>query len=137
MDRTIVAIFIMLLLLGCASNPPLVQAQLGKNFTLKVNQSASFASEGLVVKLAEVSQDSRCPSDVVCVWAGEVRVKLLLSKGEKSGLLQPALGAAAGNESEAEFEGYKIKVVAVEPYPVSTRQIAQSDYNVTLAVEKE
>jgi len=137
MDRTIVALFIGLLLLGCTANPQLVQAQLGKNFTLKVNQTASIASEGLIIKLDGVTQDSRCPSDVVCVWAGEVQVKLLLSKGEKSGLLQPVLGASAGNESEGEFEGYKIKLVSVEPYPVSTKQIAQSDYNVTLTVEKE
>lgn len=45
-------------------------ATLGKPVTLKVGASAAFA-DGLKVTLKSID-DSRCPKDVQCVWAGEL-----------------------------------------------------------------
>lgn len=34
-------------------------------------------ADGPIVKPVEVLEDSRCPADVMCAWAGRVRVKML------------------------------------------------------------
>ena len=55
-------------LAGCASVPPVAAgptATLGQ--TVYVN--------GLKVRPLEIVEDSRCPSDAVCVWAGRVVVR--------------------------------------------------------------
>ncbi len=125
------------LFLGCIFQSSDVRSELGKEFSLKVNQSASIDSEGLTIKLLEIPNDSRCPSEVLCVWAGEVMAKLELKKGTNEALLQPVLGASADNRSEAEFDGYLIKLVSVDPYPKKAGSIPQSDYSVTLLVSKK
>lgn len=38
--------------------------------------------DGPIVKPLEVIEDSRCPKDVACVWAGRVRVKMLWMRAD-------------------------------------------------------
>lgn len=61
---------------GTGTNADTPQA-FGSSVTLSVGQSVTY-SDGLVVTLKEIS-DSRCPADVVCVWAGELSPLLNIS----------------------------------------------------------
>jgi hypothetical protein len=36
----------------------------------------------LTIKFVEIVEDSRCPPDVNCVWAGNAKIKLSISKGK-------------------------------------------------------
>lgn len=36
----------------------------------------------LTIKFVEVIEDSRCPPDANCVWAGNAKIKLAISKGK-------------------------------------------------------
>jgi len=137
MHRIFVVLFLSILLLGCAIKSADVSAELDKQFSLKANQTASIDSEGLTIKFREISGDSRCPSDVVCVWAGEVTAKLELKKSTNEAPIQLILGAGADNRSEAEFDDYSIKLVSVDPYPKTTGSIQQSNYSVILSVSKK
>ena len=51
-----------------------------KAITLKINEQIVF-SDGLVVKLKEIN-DSRCPKDVQCIWAGEISGLFEISGGQ-------------------------------------------------------
>jgi hypothetical protein len=137
MNKIIVSFVFSLLFFGCTFAPASVPAELSKPFSIKVNQTALIDSEGLLIKLVEIPNDSRCPTDVMCVWAGEVSAKLELKKDTKEAFLQPVLGASADNRSEAEFVGYLVKLVSVEPYPKMAGSMLQSDYSVTLLVSKK
>jgi hypothetical protein len=82
-----------------------------------------------------VTNDSRCASDVVCIWAGEVKAVLNVSiNNQDKGDITLTLGAGNDDQSIANIGGYSVKVLAVNPYPVSTHQIEQSEYIVTLIV---
>ena len=40
------------------------------SFSLAIGQSASIDGEGLGIKFVDISADSRCPLEVLCIWQG-------------------------------------------------------------------
>ena len=113
----------------------LVPAELGVEFQLKVAETAFLESESIKVRFVTVFQDSRCPSDVVCIRAGEAKVTVKILKNDES-LGDLVLISEAGNEklATATSDGYSVRLVKVDPYPVSTQKIELSDYVITLVV---
>ena len=66
------------------------KASFGILQALTVGKAATF-TDGLLVTLKEVT-DSRCPQDVVCVWAGEQGVLLTISGGDVGVVREVRLG---------------------------------------------
>src|SRR5262247_828003 len=54
--------------------------RLGQEFDLMINQEAMIEGEGLAVVFESVLEDGRCPEDVTCVWSGNAKIKVRLSK---------------------------------------------------------
>ena len=144
MKRTVFAIFAALGLAACSESAttPLqapeaaalsasASATLGQPFELRVGKSATIAGEGLTISFEGVPSDSRCPTSVQCVWAGNAVVQVVASKD----------GKAAGFELNTNLEPktatyltYTIELVSLEPYPTSTNSIPQSQYRATFVV---
>jgi hypothetical protein len=111
--------------------------RLGRPFKLRVGQQVTLRGERLGIKFAAVEGDSRCPSDVTCVWAGNAAVRLDVSVNRrhvKSMTLNTSKGSSFVGEQE--YQGYKVKLVDLSPYPRSDLKIAAGDYVVTLLVSK-
>ena len=95
---------------------------------LKIGDTANISSE-LKMTLLDV-EDSRCPSDVQCVWEGTVTAKISLERGVQDlGIYNISL--AMIEEKEQTFDGYYIRLTNVEPYPESTNPIEPTDYALT------
>jgi hypothetical protein len=108
-------------------------AEIGEPFTLKVNQTEHLESAGLDVTFVNVTEDSRCPSDVTCVWAGQVSVVVDVKAPSGSNQLTLTL---TGGQSEAKAVGnYSIRLADIQPYPLSTKEILPSDYVATLQID--
>ena len=119
-------IFLIVALASCASAPseqvdgPATQQQrsavLGDTVRLALGSSVRIAPSGPTIRFERVVSDSRCPPDVVCVWAGSVRVRLAMADGA---------GTTASVELEsntpprtAEIGAYRIELLReVEPGP--------------------
>lgn len=140
-------ILIIAFAVGCteSDNDPIVtdnnesttSSDLGKQFYIRVGQTESVEPGNIKVKLIKVTDDSRCPSDVTCIWAGEVKVVLdVLINDQDLGETTLTLGASNDDKNVKNIGGYFVKVLAVNPYPVSTRQLEQADYIVTLLISK-
>ena len=111
--------------------------RLGRSFTLKAGRQVTLQGGKLRIKFAAVEEDSRCPSDVTCVWAGNASVRLEVSaRGKDNQNLTLSTGHGATFVSEREYHGYKVRLVALNPYPRSTQHIAPGDYVATLLVTK-
>jgi hypothetical protein len=122
-----------MLLVGCM-NGSTVNTSLGTEFTLAIEQTASISSENLSIKFVDVTADSRCPSDVECPWAGEVKILLdIKNNGSLQRVELSQLGA--GNNEGQKFGDYYYKF-KVEPYPVSTHEIKKSEYRLIMTVTK-
>lgn len=88
------------------------------------------------ILLVNVTEDSRCPSDVACVWEGQVAVVVNVSQGDQMmGSFELVSRAGYENMSVKNFDGYSIELLGVEPYPESSR-MDLSEYTVELKVSR-
>ena len=82
----------LLIVAGCSSATGLARcpddagkgvvcARLGEEFDIRVNETAYLADTRLSIEIAAIPEDSRCPTDVVCAWAGNARISLSLRDG--------------------------------------------------------
>jgi hypothetical protein len=113
--------------------------RLNQNFVLRVGQEVLVAEQKLTVKFVSVPEDSRCPRGVNCIWAGNVRVLLHVTKAKRAPeKVELNLNPRDFPDGEAADCGdYKIKLVSVDPYPVKDQQLTARDYSVTLSVSKK
>lgn len=103
-------------------------------FQLKVNQTASLESDTVKVKFLNVISDSRCPTDVTCVWEGEAKIAVnIIKDGQDLGDFN--LTNRAGQNNQV-FDGHRIQITKIDPSPISDKKIALSDYVVTLTISK-
>jgi hypothetical protein len=106
-------------------------ASLNQEIQLAPAEQAAYPQQGLTVEFVRVVEDSRCPTDVECVWAGEVKVQVA-TRMNQAGPAQHEIKAG----EHASVGAFRVFVVNVEPVPVSTRQIPPEEYRVTLKVEQ-
>lgn len=96
----------------------------------KINQSYQSEENSLKVEITNI-EDSRCPTDVICVWQGEARVTV---KTEQPELFTTIL-STYDNQIDT-LCNYSIELIDVQPYPVSDQVIKTEDYGVTLRIKK-
>ena len=132
--------FLMGLVIFCLIFQPTVfaaspkYAMLNSSFALKIEDAAKINSE-LQLTVLDTIEDSRCPSDVTCVWEGTVSVQVNLIK-DNLNLGNHTIRLGENKDKNQIFDGYFVKLVTVEPYPSSTTSIKPSDYVMTFLVSK-
>lgn len=135
MRYEILSISLVLILTGVtlphAFSDDMVNAQLGTNFEIMANQTVSIQPQGVMLQLVNVT-DSRCPSDVTCIWAGQATVNLAVQDNGNTNLL--TLVSQAGSTDIKSTGQYVVQLVKVDPYPTSKKTINFSDYIITLRV---
>ena len=117
MEKSILLFAFLLFIAGCT-----VPQQ--NTITVSIGQTVEF--KGAEFRVKDII-DSRCPSDVQCPWAGEVKV-ILESKGKELSLTLP------GQET-AEIGNVEITLVSVEPYPSTKNPIRKEDYRIKLRIK--
>jgi hypothetical protein len=110
------------------------EVALNKEFKLKVGQEVILKESGIKVSLDAVLEDSRCPAGVNCVWAGNGRVSVRLSKA-KSNPVSVELNTYKGPKSST-YQGYEVRLVKLDPYPREGVNISKDAYVATFLVCK-
>ena len=107
---------------------------LDEEFILYAGESVAIAGEDLRMKFVEVSEDSRCPKDVTCIWEGRVTAVVEISmdgSSQQLELSQPGLTDAPARKTH---QGYEL-ACRVEPYPEKAEgEIAADEYRLVLIV---
>ena len=85
-------------------------------------------SKGGFITPLEVISDSRCPVDVVCIWAGEVTLKTRLEKDAVSQEVVLKL------QTPTTFQGSTVSLVNVTPENNSKKLYEKEDYRFTFLV---
>jgi len=116
---------------GCSSNA----VNLGQEFSLHIGESTSLRGEELKVKFLEVTEDSRCPTGVVCVWEGRVSGLVEIAYRESIHSITLTEPGSTSWPSEITFEEYNI-TYHVEPYPQAGTEIAKEEYRLELKISK-
>ena len=111
-------------------------APLGKEVSLKINRALVVESENLEIKFLGVTSDSRCPKEVVCIWAGQVIVMVNVWKaGENLGEFE-LIDTNGGGVSPTQVDNYEIFLLKVKPYREVNKIINTKDYIITIKVDK-
>ena len=113
-----------------------LQPKLNEPFTLEIGQAARFVEPGVTITFAAVPSDSRCPTDVTCIWAGDGEVQLALHVGPPDGDgpdVVATLHTTLNPQSTPWGPNYDVRLVALDPQPSVNHPMA--DYRATLVVE--
>jgi hypothetical protein len=100
----------------------------GESFTINLHQIVEFDS--LRIEFTDI-EDSRCPSDVLCVWEGQASLTFLIYDDTEN----QAITFTTGKVMTAYFDPYEIKLLDIEPYPTSTKDISEQ-YVAILSISK-
>lgn len=111
-------------------------AKLDFPFHLRINQTAIIKTENVSIQFLDIVEDSRCPSDVRCIWAGQVTISVNITKYcDSPHRMNLTVGPLGSNSSIGELDNYKIQLLQVQPYPkASTGQINEADYVAVLKI---
>lgn len=101
--------------------------------TLSVNagQTASVPGSDVRITFRSVTEDSRCPLDVTCVWGGNGQVALTVSGPEGS---EDVVLNTTTQPREVEVAGLRIVLASLAPYP-SGKPIDPDEYIATFEIE--
>lgn len=110
-------------------------AQTAETVNLRVNNTKKLLKSKLKIEFLSVVEDSRCPSDVNCIHAGNAQIRLRISKSGR----QPKIVDLNSNlpSQTATFEGYEIKLKSLTPEPRSNIRINRSGYKAALTISKK
>ena len=89
---------------------------------------------GVKIRFIDLLDDSRCPKGTTCVWAGNARISVQVSKNGKKKVVE--LNSTRGPQAVV-FEGYEFKLVKLIPEPASNIRIRKDGYVATLSVVKK
>ena len=120
MNRTL--FLALLALTSCATVP---NREYANGPTAGLNELANL--EGLTVKPLAVIEDSRCPAQVQCVWAGRVRIRADISgNGTRELTLGEPLAVSGGT----------LTLVDVRPSKRASEAIAPRAYQFTFRFQR-
>lgn len=133
--RRFVPGLLVLLAMACGSA---VEPELGEEFTLHVGDYAVVTDVGLWITVAGVSDDSRCPRLVECVWAGDAAVRIETAPLPAGTDLNAQADTLHTNlEPKVLYlDSAVLTLVRLDPYPESPGSIPQRDYAATFVVER-
>lgn len=125
---------------ACASDGgtrPSPGAEYGAPFVVGVGDAMAVGGDGLTVRFEGVSNDSRCPVDVNCIWEGEAMVQLRAqAPSQEARTLELRVRGGGGSDSSEYGGRFSVQVTRLEPAPVSTSPIPAGAYKATLVVTK-
>ena len=148
MKIKIVLPFLMIFFLGsCQSqkkNNPSETAKVStvsKDGVLNLNlgEKKSLKTEDINVKFVKVTEDSRCPKGMECIWAGIAAVELELSSKNipAKNMIVASVDLSQRNLGKhINFNGYQITLQALYPEKEMGKETTINDIAVDLKLEK-
>lgn len=105
---------------------PTTSVEPESEFTLAVGESARIAGTDITLVLERVANESRCPTDAVCVWEGNAAVQVRVRPTTNT---ESVLTLNTNIEPRsAVIDAYTLALSDLAPHPRSTMSIPQQDY---------
>ncbi|CAA7386297.1 hypothetical protein [Chryseobacterium fistulae] len=149
--KIIIVSFGLLSLLNCNAQKSTMTDLSTKNMESNTKENIIYFKEGenkflkeyeMNVTFKGISEDSRCPKDVNCIWAG-----VAIAQIEVMGLATRPVTislATTNNDGKnyhnsSEFNGYSISLHEVTPYPSSQNPVKslKGQYKIGITINKD
>jgi hypothetical protein len=126
--KYIILLLSMMLFNSCKSSNE-IELESDKFLKIKYKKSINFNDSDIKIELLEVLEDSRCPEDVICFWAGNANVLIKFADSTFS------INSTISPKS-FKYKDYNIVLVNLSPYPHSKKIINKKDYIVSLDIQE-
>ena len=126
--RSIAVVAVIAAAVGATAEP-----ELGRPFDMKPTEVVTV--QGLRITFEGVFEDSRCPTGVQCVWAGDAAATFTLEK-PPSPAQQRTLHTNGRFERQASVDAFVVRLEDVKPYPKEAAATSPGDYRATLIVTR-
>jgi len=107
-------------------------AQTSDTVTVRPGQQKTASHSRIRVKFISVTEDSRCPADVACVWAGNAKIQVKVSDRNGSKIIVMNTMGQSGDQ----FGSYAITLNELTPKRRSNGNIKPKDYRATITVTR-
>jgi len=118
---------------ACASSQlptePVVYSQSEAADSVKVRVGQTIVVAGIRVRFSNVESDSRCASDVVCVWEGDAVANFVVEQNCEcdSPTFELRLHTTLEPKSGSAY-GFRVQLLELAPYPRTTSPIRKDSY---------
>lgn len=120
-----------------SATPASDDAGLNTPFTLNYKQTRGISGENLALTFDALVQDSRCPSDVQCIRAGDVTVTVKAQQGNDNPTSLDLTLGAGDAKAIGKVGPYTVTFQNVQPATkISTQTTPPESYVITLLVQK-
>lgn len=119
-----------------ASATTSVPVVLGTPFDLMLQQSGLYAQDSVEIQFAQIVSDSRCPIDVVCVWAGQAEVAVRVQIADSAPQDVRLWLGKSESDTQVVVGGYRITLQALTPFPDTQNPPTDAERRVKLLLEK-
>jgi hypothetical protein len=119
--------------IACASVENVIVAEPGVAFSLPVGKTATVAGSVNRITFTQVREDSRCPTNVVCVWEGDAKIEVSVSRNGAPA--ETAILSLGPQNNEAQLGDLAVRFVGLAPAPV-TPEPAPRRYVAELLIRK-
>lgn len=112
-----------------------VMSQTNRPIRIGISRQKAVVKNKLNLRFLEVVEDSRCPTDVNCIWAGNAKIKIQISKPGGT----PKIFELNTNLPEKciLIEGYEITLASLSPYPKAGVELKKETYAAAFSVVKK
>ncbi len=122
---------------SCSKEGDLIQdfeVKIEEAFDIKLNEKAIIPKSNLSLKVIDVLEDSRCAADVVCVWEGQVKLKIEITDNHIKTTKE--IIHRVGKDLSLEFGDHIFSLTHVTPDNQIDEVIELDDYTFTFFIEK-
>ena len=128
--KVIVSLFIVVFALAFVSEG---KTQAIETVSVKIKTEKRSPKSGLKIRFLNLTEDSRCPTDTNCIWAGNAKIILRVSKNGQAKEIEMHTN---GPNHSVDFNGYRLTLIKLTPVPRSNIRINRNGYVATLKVER-
>lgn len=139
--KFIIPLFLIICSISCNHQKSNV-TEVSPNNPISINagETISLEKENLEITFSMISEDSRCPQDVQCVWSGVAVAQIFLTNTKNKTTQNITLSTLEmpGRKlvKSINYNGFLLTLRQVDPYPKTSGSIAAQDYKIILLVEK-
>jgi hypothetical protein len=117
-----------ILLVSCSDEKMPESFDLGVEKSFHIKGEYQSSDSQLKFSITNID-DSRCPSDVTCVWEGKADVTIAVESPQPGTII-----LSTYNNLIDTVRNFSFELKGISPYPVSTETIDLEDYDVKLKI---
>lgn len=131
---TVIACGLLLVAPACAGVQIPAVVDPGASFTLAPGETAAVKGADARITFKRVTDDSRCPVDVTCVWAGDAKIEITISRNGAPD--ETRILSITAPKHEATVGNLRISFVSLAPVPRQADASVPRKYRAEFVVDQ-